>query len=101
MQYTRAQYMSNEVSHEEYYSQFVADFFLRLVAQAFGGDNLRQAFQQDKDFNTIPLQRWDVLTLWVENHSKPLVKEAGDVWSLSKGVCILKQAARMYVENTN
>lgn len=100
MQYTRAQYMSGEVTHQQYYGQFVSDVTIKIVAQAFGGDALRAAFAEDQAFNTLELRRWDSLTEWIKHEMSQLLRDAGDFWTLANGVCVLKQAARMYVESS-
>jgi hypothetical protein len=95
---TRQQYMDNEITHQQYYGQFVDEHIIKLVIDTFGSYPLKYEFQRDENFNDIPLQRWDALSYAIVRKVTPLLREAGDFYSLAGGVCILKQAARMHVE---
>jgi hypothetical protein len=98
--YTRQQYLANECTHDEYYRQFVDDFILHIVEQVFTLPVLRTAYAEDPVFNTIPLKRWDTLTSTIFYYSKcqDKLKQSGDTFSLGTGVCILKAAAKILVE---
>lgn len=94
--YTRTQYLAREVSHWDYYGQFVTKAIREWVINYIGKDALTRAIeQQDTDhFHSIPLSEWDRLTPFLRFSVEQSLKEAGDFWSLAEGVCILKCAAR-------
>lgn len=88
---TRKDYMDNKVSHEDYYGQFVTDGVKSIVANRIGIDRIKKS--KDRSFNDIPLKEWDDIILSSSIADK--VREAGDIYSLSTQVCILKAAARL------
>lgn len=59
IQFTRADYLAEKVTHEQYYAQFLTEPLLELVQVAFGG---RIAASKDSYFNDIPLKEWDLLS---------------------------------------
>lgn len=91
----RADYMSNKVSHQEYYRQFVTPFVMDLVKSRIGIDRIRAS--KDPNLNDIPLKMWDDMHPIV---SPNRLQEAGDGLSLSSTVCIAKQAAKMLLEQS-
>ena len=95
--FTRKQYMSNEVTHAEYYNQFVIDL-IPLVRGAIGEDRIKAS--RDPYFNDIPLRRWDFLAALIPAETQRKIAEAngsGGI-SLSDKVCALKAAARLIKE---
>lgn len=102
---TKEQYLNHEISHEEYYSQFVDQNVKQLVLRAFTKKQLCDSIRQDPYFNNlnaswvtswVALSRWDSLAGKLSVSEK--LKEANDFLTLAVGVCILKQAAREIVE---
>lgn len=91
--FTRAQYLNNEVSHEEYISQFVTSTELEVVKSQFG-DRLLQS--QDPYLNDIPLKEWDRLLPSYRSIARQ--REAGEVPCLGLNVSVLKQAAKMVIQ---
>ena len=104
---TRKQYMeqytypNNGDLFRMYYKQFVSDRVLALVHRAFTTSRLVRAFKEDEAFNTIPLRRWDGLVTQLPRSVVDTLTLAGDSFTLSTGVCVLKRAARMIVEDEN
>ena len=92
--FTRAQYLNNEVSHEEYISQFVTSTELEMVKSQFG-DRLFQS--KDPYLNDIPLKEWDRLLPSYRSIARQ--REAGEVPCLGLSVTVMKQAARMIIQN--
>lgn len=91
--FTRAQYLNNEVSHEEYISQFVTSTELKVVKSQFGN----RLFQsQDPYLNDIPLKEWDRLLPSYRSIARQ--QEAGEVPCLGLSVSVLKQAAKMVIQ---
>lgn len=97
---TRTDYLDDRCTHHEYYSQFVTQTVKALVVKHIGNANfLVKKLAADSNLNNIPLDMWDqVVTLhrWVGE-----IDEHGDgkkIYSLSNGICVLKTAARMIVE---
>ncbi len=97
--YTRQEYLDGLVSHQAYYGQFVDEHLRKTIADNFGVEWLQEAYRLEKYFNRIPLYEWDAYyPLFTQLGGLPkLVKQAGDSWSLSTCVCIVKEAARMVV----
>ena len=95
---TRSEYMENSSElHEKYYSQFVTDYIIKRVVDAFGIDRLKSAYEKEKYFNEIPLNSWDILTGTLPSYVNAGLKNVGDYGTLANHVCILKAAARMAV----
>ena len=91
--FTREQYLNNEVSHEEYISQFVTSTELEVVKSQFGN----RLFQsQDPYLNDIPLKEWDRLLPSYRSIARQ--QEAGEVPCLGLRVSVLKQAAKMVIQ---
>jgi hypothetical protein len=92
MEYTRAQRLNNECTHEEYWDQFVTEAIIRLVKGRFGGR-----------LDTVTLAEWDSLSLitrelidkdkWRRLMCPKFIGTRSYAWSLSDNICILKQAA--------
>lgn len=100
---TRADYLSHPATaeaHRAYYSQFVTEYTQYVVRMFIGEDALHQSRDPDGAFNDIPLIIWDRITASIRQNAAPLLRDAGDHWSLGAGVCILKEAARQIVESS-
>jgi hypothetical protein len=96
----RADYMSNAITHREYYAQFVSDDVRALVARSIGVDRIHESVDRDGAFNDIPLRRWDAMVPLLGSSVARALKECGDWLSLGTGVCILKEAARQLKERS-
>lgn len=88
---TRKQYMDNDATHDQYYSQFVDHDTKQYVKSSIGLDKILAS--NDEHFNDIPLKRWDCCCVSIE--AIEMLKAAGDTWSQSGRVCIAKAAARI------
>lgn len=89
--YTREQYLNDECTHEQYYSQFVDFDTKQYVKSRIGLDKILKS--NDEHFNDIPLKNWETCCVSVE--AVEALKAAGDTWSLSGRVCIAKAAAKI------
>jgi hypothetical protein len=96
--YTRQQYMNGECSHHEYYSQFVTESMKASVLARFPVSRLASELAKDRYLNGIDLPIWDTLALNGRICPRDRMKEVGDFPSMVGGVCIVKAAARMIVE---
>ena len=47
--------IAGKCTHQQYYAQFVTEEIRIMVVLNLGLDTLKQAYQEDKAFNTIPL----------------------------------------------
>lgn len=86
----------NKMSHDEMYTKIVNAIGLSKLTPLLPTDKqaLQIAYEEDENFNNIPLREWDVRHPYV----KSLLKGIGITQSsLSQSVCILKQAARIYI----
>lgn len=92
--FTRADYMAKRCTHEQYYRQFVQPADLLTVRTRIGVARLQAS--SDEHLNDIPLQEWDNMPL--HGPSQATMKACGDWVSPAGKVCILKQAARMLLE---
>jgi hypothetical protein len=96
--FTRKQYMDGEVSHNDYYGQFVTDGVIQLFDWALR-DRIKKSI--DPHFNDIPLRQWDQLAACLPKSVISVVCDAntsthsgGRAYSLSDCVCVLKAAAK-------
>lgn len=96
---TRKQYMDKEVTHREYYAQFVTPGIKQIVKRRFGLNVLLETRDQE-NLNSIPLIEWDMLTgqLWQIPGLAKKLTDAGCWAGIMIGVCILKEAAKQLIE---
>ena len=90
--------IERKCTHQQYYAQFVTEEIKMIVVLNFGLDTLKEAYQEDRTFNTIPLHRWDSLGIFLNvpiMHDK--FKQHQDFISQASIVCVLKEAARQVV----
>jgi hypothetical protein len=101
IKYTRNQYLANEVTHQEYYSQFCGEFFINFIKENYG-EKLNQL--KSLDMSEIELSDWSGSAIAFMNHYRPSIDElfesAGDIVSQAGLVCLLKTAARIYLQKT-
>jgi hypothetical protein len=85
MQYSRQDYLSGKVTHDEYYGQFVNKHILVCVESRVKLSRIMDS--NDDAFNDIPLKIWD--------NFHPVVSQLAGLKnpSLSDSVCIAKRAA--------
>jgi hypothetical protein len=88
MKYARQQYMDHEVTHRQYYAQFVTPEIKTIVLDRFGLQRLLRS--HDEHLNDIPLGEWDSLAGRI----------SADDNSLCARVCTLKEAARQLIEES-
>ena len=78
--------------HRKYYAQFVNQSTINAVVRQIGKANLLAS--TDEYLNDIPLKLWDncqcIMAMRME--------EAGDYLTIAGKVCILKEAARQWIE---
>ena len=111
--YTRKEYMEESGGlsikdeerfnlHRKYHRQFVelgGERYIRSVVFAVGQDKILAS--TDKYLNDIPLRVWERIPAPIG--TRKLGSKLGDVCmpSIADGVCIAKEAARMFKERTN
>lgn len=91
---TRKQYLFRPaILHHAYFMQFANRGILASVALYFTNEELRASI--DEHFNDISPDRWDscsrYISTWIDRDK---LKEAGDFYSPSFGVCLSKAVAR-------
>jgi hypothetical protein len=92
VRWTRRQYLDHEVSHDEYYGQFVTP----QVEALLHSKRDRIARSTDPHFNDISLRWWDQISDSLPGETCRAIcaaNESGGL-SLSDRVCVLKAAAR-------
>jgi len=87
IKYTRKDYMNNDCSDYEYYSQFVTQGTIDTVSSLIGEERIKNS--KCDHFNDIPLKEWDRLPCYALGLS-----EAGETRTLGVMVCINKAAAK-------
>lgn len=92
---TREQYLNDECSHRDYYSQFVPDGWPEAISLMVGKKRLMKAVD-DESLNSIPLSAWG--STRAPLGASQLMEKAGDYLTLSGIVCINKEAARQWIE---
>lgn len=97
---TRTQYLSGEISHSDFYRQFVDDRVKNIVRKDLKGSGylkgLKEKIAEDESLRNIPLSFWDSFSQSIntaEVFSK--MKQAGDYLTLAGIVCIAKEAAKI------
>lgn len=94
--FTHKQCMDNEITHEQYYRQFVTDETIRTVLRYYIKERLVKELNADKHLSGIKLDIWDRMPL---NAATYKMKDCGDRLTSAGKVCILKQAAKMIIES--
>ena len=108
---TRKEYMSASsnariagedtmAAYRTYMAQFVDENIIHHVLSQFTLETLVEAFKDDKHLNSIPLKQWDNMAYIAASstHNRDMLELTGDGNSLSHCVGVLKEAARMAVE---
>lgn len=90
--YTRAQFLSKEIDFQTYYEQW-AFAISPLVSYVIGKDRILAS--SDPNFNDIPLQEWDKLTVLVKQRIGTDIAKANGSGGVSQSdcVCAAKAAA--------
>lgn len=108
----RQQYLNREVTHRQYWGQFVNELVKDKVKNSIGVNTLLES--TDEHLNDIPIAKWDKLGGFVWRGQvaiqKPqtsldilpidakLLRETGEGVSSAGLVCIYKEAARQIIE---
>jgi hypothetical protein len=92
--FTRKQYMGNEFTHRQYYSQFVNGSVRNALVRRIGVVKIRAS--KGWPFNDIPLSLWAALPAFRSVGDK--MREAGDYLAVADNVCIYKEAALQIIE---
>ena len=95
--FTRNDYMEGKCTHDDYYVQFLGgeNFYTNafdLVLGRWTKEEIKNAYKENPDFNTLPLNGWDVLS---ESLICRPFREFEDVSTLAGKVCVLKRAAKI------
>jgi hypothetical protein len=96
---TRKKYLSHEITHRDYYSQFVTNAIKSVVSRNIGKDRIKAS--SDEHFNDIPLSLWDGVARQIQripSNLKEEMSKAGDYCTLAGIVCIAKEAAKQLVD---
>ena len=97
-----SQLLSGEISHNDYYNQFVTNSLLAIVRQEFQ-KRLMWMSEHRKDkgakpelsLDDIPLKKWDEMAELIPNVCLQKMAQAnGGGISLSERVCLVRAAAR-------
>lgn len=95
MKYTRMDYLKKNVTHDQYYGQFVTDAVIKTLLSCINVDRIKSS--TDKHFNDIPMNEWDKLSPMIGMLVGKKIEKAnikGGI-SLSDLVCTAKAAARV------
>lgn len=90
----------SEMAHEDIYTEVVNGIGLEqcLTYMPVSKDEIKEAFNTNRNLNSIPLSKWDRM----HPRFKHQLNAIGiTTVALSDTVCTLKQAARMWVEDTD
>ena len=100
-----------KLEHSEIYGRAI-DYLggLEAVKQyiPYGLETLKKAYKEDKYFNNLSISKWDMMAGFL-NRGANCSLVGGGIWNLyrqhkinsascSDGVCILKEAARLWIE---
>ena len=95
---TRKQYIAKEITHKEFYGQFVTESVKKAVLCKISKTRLLAS--TDPHLNDIPLSEWDNLypvMFQITAREVARANESSGV-SLSDMVCVAKAAARQIIE---
>lgn len=101
---TREQYMADSSNlHHTYYTEVAKDLGIHFAPDSSLIRECQRALANgDVHLNSIALHRWDAMTVLLPSRAARLkLKERGEGWSLSTGVCALKAAAMNAVAELN
>lgn len=102
-----------EISHREKYRRVISALGYENVKKCipFSLDEIKEALPKDKHLNNLSMKKWDSAAGFICEYGKaifigsPLIylyhKNGVNAFSPSDGVCILKEAARLWVEMTD
>ena len=99
--FTRKDYINakgGDAAYRRYYGEVIeAMGGAKSIATPFTDEQVRTTIESgDKDLSTLPLRTWDNAVFYLRGADKAL-RERGDYLTLSGGVCILKEAARLKI----
>lgn len=99
--FTRKNYMNNECTQQEYYSQFVTNHMKDVILSTFSKDQLIKKYEKDEHLNNIPLKWWDSFENIFKQHIASINKKINgqSVWSSATHTCAMKAAARDIIES--
>lgn len=99
---TRDDYIKNRATHRQYYNEYVMPRIRELVLERFSAERLQEALAEDEHLNSIALSKWDGVAQNItgDHQLHAMLKERGDFMTQAAAVCILKEAARQVVEQT-
>ena len=101
-----------KISHKEIYTRAI-NLFGGLDAVIpyipFTLEQIQEALKSDEHLNNLPMNKWDLASGFQMGRQGSVVFVGGGVWNLyrkvrinaasnSQGVCLLKEAARQWVE---
>lgn len=100
---TRTQYLNGEISHFDFYAQFVDERAKNIVRASLERagylKDIKQKLEEDKNLNNIPLGWWDAFSQSLNTvEVVRAMKQAEDYLTLSGIVCIAKTAAKILAE---
>ena len=89
---TRKEYMDGDVTHDQYYNQFVTQDIMDTILVSIGVHSILES--TDPHFNDIDLKRWDRCAVLLEDKVK-WPKDDGP--SLAGLVCVAKAGAKEFI----
>ncbi len=113
MNFKEALNLTEDMSHRDEYSAIVIALGYENVKSCipFSFEKLKESYEKDRHFNTdkTPIKSWDLAAgfncegskcILVRSRLTNLYREkcGVDTFSCSDGVCILKECARMWIE---
>lgn len=108
-----------EISHTEYMHRIIDGLGIENIARyiPFDIDYLKEKFKRDKHFNNTVIQAWDIAAgfiPWINRKTHTLeynqsyrglaclfINNRITCFSVSEGVCVLKEAAKILCEREN
>lgn len=98
---TRKEYMNKEVSHHDYYSQFITEGTLNYVLSTFGMEKLLAS--KDEHLNDICKHSNGGAGNWAWDYApinRKALYEAGGTYSYSTITCVAKACARNLINES-
>jgi len=93
---SRADYMANRCTHQEYYAQIAKECGVSFAKSTMLREIKDALSHGDEHLNEIDLDRWDQLGWYIagKKQTKQAFEKRGDFVSQAGLVCLLKAAAK-------
>ena len=100
---TRMESSNPEPTYAETYKILIEDIGIDMIKPyiPFTREQIVKALKEDKYLNNLPLTKWDLAANNLRNVNLKNIKLNISAWSLSERVCLLKESAILWANQTD